>query len=176
MGCEGHNMSNNCWLPDLVLFNDYSNNWNNYQEVIYNIFKEDIVDNPLSFDGKIIKIRWQPIEYGKPEAFFHVTCQDYNKDGKRLPDFRRCERIRWIRAFIKNYKCDSSLCESCAGVKVWNEICQNKMRVHILLEEERYIVVVEPRENYCLLITAFYFEHNHALKKKLKRYEKFKEQ
>lgn len=50
------------------------------------------------------------------------------------------------------------------------------MRVHILLEEEKYIVVVEPRATYCLLITAFYFEHDHALEKKLKHYEEFREQ
>lgn len=176
MGCEGDNMSDNCWLPDLLFFDDYNNNWDNYQDAIYNTFKADLIDNPPSFEGKIIKIRWQPIEYDKPEAFFHVTCQDYRKDGERFPDFRRCERIRWIKAFILNYKCDSSLCESCDGVKVWKEPYQNKMRVHILLEEEKYIVVVEPRATYCLLITAFYFEHDHALEKKLKHYEKFREQ
>lgn len=168
-------MSDNCWLPNLELFDDYNNVWNNYQDALYNIFKNDLVDNPPSFDGRKVKIRWQPIEYDKPEAFFHVTCQDYRKDGERLPDFRRCERIRWVKAFIKNYKCDSSLCDSCEGVKVWNEPYQNKNRVHILLEEERYMVVVEPREAYCLLITAFYFDHDHALEKKLKHYEKFRE-
>ena len=168
-------MSDNCWLPDLLFFDDYNNNWDNYQDAIYNIFKADLIDNPPSFEDKIVKIRWQPIEYDKPEAFFHVTCQDCRKDGERFPDIRRCERIRWIKAFIQNYKCDSILCESCDGVKVWKELCQNKMRVHILLEEEKYIVVVEPRATYCLLITAFYFEHDHALEKKLKHYEKFRE-
>ena len=131
-------MSDNCWLPDLVFFDDYNNNWNNYQDAIYNIFKADLVDTPPSFEDKIIKIRWQPIEYDKPEAFFHVTCQDYKKDGERLPDFRRCERIRWVKAFIQNYKCDSSLCGNCDGVKVWKEPYQSKIRVHILLEEEKY--------------------------------------
>lgn len=167
-------MSNNCWLPNLELFDDYNNNWDNYQESLYNIFKNDLIYNPPSFEDKIIKIRWQPIEYNKPEAFFHVTCQDYSKDGERCPDLRRCERIRWVKAFIQNYNCDSSLCNGCAGIKVWNELYQNKKRVHILLEEERYMVVVEPRERYCVLITAFYFDHDHALAKKLKKYEQFK--
>lgn len=47
-------------------------------------------------------------------------------------------------------------------------------RVHILLEEERYMVVVECRKDYCLLITAFYFEHDHSLNKKLKKYDEYK--
>lgn len=33
------------------------------------------------------------------------------------------------------------------------------------------MVVVEPRDNYCLLITAFYVEYDHALRKKVKEYE-----
>lgn len=169
-------MSDICWLPSLVFFKDFNNDWNDYQDAIYNIFKADLVENPPSLDGKTIKIRWHPIECDKPEAFFHVTSQDYRKDGNRLPDFRRCERIRWIKAFIQNYKCDSSLCESCEGVKVWKEPYQNKVRVHILLKEEKYIVVVEPRLNYCLLITAFYVEYNHVLEKKLKHYKEFREQ
>ena len=37
------------------------------------------------------------------------------------------------------------------------------------------MVVVEPRESYCLLITAFYFDHEHTLEKKLKHYEKYRE-
>ena len=41
------------------------------------------------------------------------------------------------------------------------------------LEEERYIVVLEKREKYCLLVTAFYIEHDHTLDKKLKKYEAY---
>ena len=152
-------MSDNCWIPNLELFNDYDNDWNKYQDAVYTIFKNDFIDNHPIFNGQTVKIRWEPIEFNKPEAFFHVTCQDYNKEGERVPDFRRCERIRWVKAFIQNYQCDSSLCNNCDGIKVWRESYQNKIRVHILLEEERYIVVVEPRKLYCLLITAFYFEH-----------------
>ncbi|KJR46475.1 hypothetical protein UF75_3140 [Desulfosporosinus sp. I2] len=46
------------------------------------------------------------------------------------------------------------------------------MRTHIFLEEERYLVVVEKRPTYCLLITAFYFDQEHRLRKILERYNK----
>ncbi|WP_317854468.1 hypothetical protein [Chakrabartyella piscis] len=169
-------MSNDCWLPSLELYVDYNSDWNKYEDAVYTIFKGDIIDNPPSFEGKNIKIRWHPIEYNKPEAFFHVTCQDYIKNGERVPDFRRCERIRWIRAFIENYKCDSTLCDDCEGIKVWREKVKSNERVHLLLEEELYLVVLEPRREYCLLITAFYLEYDHALKKKLEHYKKYIEQ
>lgn len=168
-------MSGNCWLPKLECLGDYQNSWDIYQDALYDIFKQDFIDSRPIFKGKQVNIRRHPIEYGKEEAFFHTTCQNYSKNGERVPDFRRCERVRWVRAFIENYQCNPSLCDSCEGIKVWQEPHQNKMRVHILLEEEKYMVVVELRKTYCLLITAFYFDHDHALEKKLKHYEKYRD-
>ena len=46
----------------------------------------------------------------------------------------------------------------------------------MLLEEERYMVVVERRDSYCLLVTAFYFEQDYSLRKKLQHYEQYKAQ
>lgn len=165
---------NSCWLPKLEYYEDYDNDYPQYQNNLYEIFSKDFIKSRPVFEEKQVNIRRHPIEYGKEEAFFHVTCQDYLKSGERVPDFRRCERIRWVRAFIENYKCNPKLCEECEGIKVWSEPHKNTTRVHMLLEEERYMVVVERRESYCLLITAFYFEEDHSLRKKLKRYAEYK--
>ena len=165
-------MNNHCWIPELEYYDNYFS-WGEYQEALYSIFRNDFIDNHPYFKGKQVNIRKHPIEYGKEEAFFHVTCQDYQKDGNRVPDLRRCERIRWVRAFIEHYHCDSTLCDACDGVKIWEEPCHGKKRVHILLPEERYMVVLEPRKSYCLLITAFYLDHEHTLAKKLKHYEHY---
>lgn len=161
------------WLPDLMLYENYES-WNDYQEALYQIFCNDFKESKPMFEEKLVQIRYQPIEYGKEEAFYHITCQDYLKDGERVPDLRRCERIKWVRKFIENYKCNLDECEECQGIKVWEEPYKANSRVHIMLEEERYLVVVEKRERYCPLITAFYLEHEHSLQKKLKKYEQFK--
>jgi hypothetical protein len=167
-------MNEHCWLPELICYYDYGGNWTNYQDAIYSIFKSDFVDSKPYFENKQVRIRKHPMEYGKEEAFFHVTCQDYQKNGERVPDFRRCERIRWVRSFIENYECDLTQCENCDGIKVWREPYKANHRIHLLFEEERYIVVLEHREKYCLLITAFYIEHEHMLNKKLKRYDRYR--
>lgn len=166
-------INDTCWLPGLEEYDGYAD-WSAYETRLYEIFKDDFINHHPDFEGKRVAIRKHPIEYGKEEAFFHITCQDYQKNNARVPDLRRCERIRWVKAFIENYNCDSTKCVECEGVKVWTEPYKNTSRVHILLEEEKYIVVIERRETYNLLITAFYFDHEHALKKKLKHYEKFK--
>ena len=42
------------------------------------------------------------------------------------------------------------------------------------VKELRFMVVVAERDKYCLLITAFYLEHDHSLRKKLKKYAQYK--
>jgi len=160
------------WLPALVLYEDYAN-WKEYQDILYKIFSDDFKNSYPVFDGKRVKIRYNPMEFGREEGFYHVTCQDYKKNGERVPDFRRCERIRWVRQFIEHYQCNFEECEACEGIKVWEEDYHSNKRIHILLEEERYMVVVEKREKYCLLITAFYFDQDHGLRKKLKKYYRY---
>ena len=114
--------------------------------------------------------------YGKEEAFFHITCQDYNKDNERVPDFRRCERIKWVKQFIE--AADTNSNDEFEGIsyelKIWTENYKINLRYHIMCEELRFMVVLEERERYCLLITAFYFDHDHTLKKKFKKYEEYK--
>ena len=80
-------------LAALIFFEDMEGGWAEYQEKLYSVFCRDLKDTGFTFRGKTVKIRYQPIEFGKEEAFFHITCQDYKKDGDRVPDFRRCERI-----------------------------------------------------------------------------------
>lgn len=167
-------MDDICWIPNLEFFSSYSS-WKEYEDVLYTIFKHDFIDSHPFFEGLRVNVKHYPKEFGKEDAFFHTTCKDYVGEGNRDPDFRRCERIRWIRAFIENYNCDSTLCEDCDGVKVWREPYKSKERVHILLEEERYVVILEDRTNYFLLITAFYLDYDHALDKQLKHYEKYKD-
>lgn len=167
-------MNENCWLPEIELLDDHGGEWSVYEKFIYDIFKHDFVDSPPYYEGQRVSVKKYPVENGKEDAFYHVTCEDYFKNSERVPDLRRCERIRWIRAFIENYRCDPSKCDGCDGVKVWKEPYKSRVRVHLLLEEERYIVILEPRKDYCLLITAFYLSYDHSLRKQLKHYEQYK--
>lgn len=163
-------------LNPLILYEDSSGEWAEYEDKIYAVFCRDLKDSGLKYKEKTVKIRYEPIEYGKEEAFFHITCQDYYHSGDRVPDFRRCERIEWVRQFIEAADKDA-LVEydgSEYELKTWSEQVKNDLRHHILCEELRFMVVVAERENYCLLITAFYFEYDHSLEKKLRKYQEYK--
>lgn len=166
-------MYEDCWLPDLCPCEDLSN-WKEYEDYLYEIFTADFIDSQPMFMGKPVRIRRHPLTFGREEAFHHVTCCDYLKDGDRQPDMRRCERIRWIRAFIENYRCDGWECPSCNGVRIWSTIYPKTKcpRFKILLEDERYMVIVEERPNYCLLISAYHIDYDSRLRKLMREYEK----
>lgn len=162
-----------CWLPELV--NLEPDNWELTSNCLYYIFKEDLVINKPSFKGVPVNIRKFPYDDNKEEAYYHITCKDYIGDNNRVPDFRRCERIRWVRAFIENWnQCNNCDLSECEGLKIWEEPYKNKIRVNILLKEQKYVVILEKRKNFYLLITAFYLDYEHALKKKLDKFNKYK--
>jgi hypothetical protein len=161
-----------CWLPELEQYNGTGEDWKAYEDMLFAIFKADFIDTKPQFCGKPVNIRFMPVVDGKAEAFYHVTCCDYHLGEDRYPDYRRCERIRWVRSFIENYNCDASRCSDCEGVKIWQEKApkSNNQRIHLLLEEERYMVIIELREAYNLLITAFYIDQDHSLRKQVRHY------
>lgn len=162
-----------CWLPELEQID--ANNWKSTSEELYEIFYQDFIQNRVFYKGLPVNIKKYPYDDNKEDAYYHVTCKDYTGHNERSPDFRRCERIRWIRAFIDNYgKCDTCELSNCEGIKIWEEIYKNgNTRVMMLLEEERYIVILERRKDFYLLITAYYLDYEHSLKKCLYKYNQY---
>lgn len=167
-------MSASC-LPKLEVCKNLAE-WEIYEEYLYSIFKADFLANPLRFNGKFVRTRQYPKINDREEAFYHITCKNYFNPKERDPDLRRCERIRWARWFIENYpKCKQCLDSSCSGIKIWKEpYKQNRCRYHLFLEDERYLVILEERSNYYLLITAYYIEYKHSFETQIQNYNKYK--
>lgn len=83
-------------LPDLFLFNG---DWENYENALYQIYLDDIVNAQLQFRGLSISCQYRPESKNKHFGFWHVISEGEIEDD-RTPDFRRCERIRWIAYLI----------------------------------------------------------------------------
>ena len=160
-----------CWVPDCMYFDDYDKDFKMYEEALYEVFKHDFLDSKPMFMGKPVQHRKYPMENGKEEAFYHITCNDYCHVKDRSPDFRRSERIKWCRAFIEKYKCEGYKCEDCDGMRVWTEWYRGKLQTCILSEEYRYIVILEERDDFYLLISAYYIEYDRSLRKKIDNYD-----
>lgn len=163
----------NCWLPSLNPY-DFEEDYKIYESRLYKKYRADFIDSHPLYETKIVKVRFQPIIDGYEESFIHFTCKKYENVEAREPDFKRCERLHWIRKVIENYLCKESCAEVCSGILIWEEPYKMYSRVHFLFEDERYLVIIEKRETYNLLITAYYLEYDNALEKQLKHYAQYK--
>ncbi|MEI6747489.1 MAG: hypothetical protein WCL34_16120 [Methylococcaceae bacterium] len=157
-------MSNLEWLPELVLFNDYGGNWERYLAAIYQHFCDDFVDNKPSFQGVRLGLKRHPVIDGKEATFWHMISEG-EKEADRIPNFRRCERIRWAKPVIES---DGKY------VKIWREPRNSENRIHLWLESASYLVVLNERNGYILPWTAYVVEREHEKAKLNKRWEKYK--
>lgn len=150
------------WLPSLVLFEDHDGNWERYVEALYSYFKQDFVDDSPSFRGTQLALKRHPVYQGKEATFWHIVSEGKVED-KRLPDLRRCERIRWPRPIIEH--------ENEPAIKVWENIRKSETRICIWFEDVEYLVVLAIRKGYTLLWTAFPVTQPHRKRRLRKEYE-----
>ena len=153
------------WLPELVLFEDYDGDWNRYIEAIYACFKADFLDKPVQYRGTRLGLKRHPEVQGKAATFWHIVSEG-QVETQRLPDLRRCERIRWPRPIIEN--------STDACIKVWENERRGERRLCLWLEDAEYLVVLAIRNGYYLLWTAYYVTQQKQKVKLQREYEEWK--
>jgi hypothetical protein len=143
-------------LPDLFTLEhcsgrDTAEKWKSYIESLYKIFKTTLVDSGLTFNGLPIKCRWHDPYDGKHASFWHLVSEG-EEEANRTPDPRRCERLSWI-AWVIRRAADVTLVRSWMDERSTNS--GRKSRITLWLYGSDYVVILEPRETYCLLVTAY---------------------
>lgn len=152
------------WLPELEFFASYGGDWEKYLHALYAIFHADFVASKPSYQGVRLGLKRHPMIQGKEATFWHIISTGDNEED-RTPDIRRCERIRWPKPLIEHVPNDD--------IKVWTERRNSEDRIHLWLESEGYLLVLNKRRDY-LLWTAFYVERQHQRDKYKKRWERYK--
>lgn len=157
------------WLPALITLADYGGNWDQYFEVIYKLFCEDFISSCPSYPDKRFSLKRHPVVDGKEATFWHIISEG-NVEAERLPDLRRCERIRWPRAIIESMETED--------VRIWKNQRttrqrRNEDRILIALPDFSYLVVLADRGEYVMLWTAFYVERSHQRRKLQSEYETY---
>ena len=151
------------WLPGLVLYNNYGD-YRLYIEALYAIYRKDFLQAPFRFDGKIIRVRREPPIRNRDKAFWHICGED---DGQSaISTFRRHERIRWPKAIILHH--------DDATVKRWSDDHHSgkpgTVRTYLWFNDE-YLVVLEPRRDHVLFVTAYCTDYKHTVRKLEKRFQ-----
>jgi hypothetical protein len=153
------------WLPPLVLFEDYGGNWDQYLDVLFKFFKEAFIDSSPTLEGMKVVLKRHPVEKGKEATFWHLISEG-KSEKDRLPDLRRCERIRWPRPIIEHY--------DQPAIKFWVNERKGEKRICLWIEGEEYLVVLAKRRGYVILWTAYLVTGTRRKMKLEKEYQTYK--
>jgi hypothetical protein len=116
--------------PDLLLFEAFGGDWKAYEVELYRVFLEEIHPRGAGSLGFVL-----------------ASVQEGRVEDDRMPDLRRCERIRWVRWIIENGATHAEIDE-------W----QNRRGTEtnaLLWYRQEYLVVLAQRRDYWLLKTAY---------------------
>ena len=91
----------------------------------------------------------EPMHEGKPEAFWHLTSETDPETGERLPNLRRCERLRWAKALITEVA-------NRDDVVTWRERRRDGLRQLFALDDFSYLVVVALRSRGRMYLATAY--------------------
>jgi hypothetical protein len=130
---------------------DYAGRWKAFLEAIYQVFLRDVAYGGLKFRGKPVKCRYHEPYESKHYSFWHLMSEG-GEEAERAPDLERCARIPWIASVIQN-------AGNAKFVRWWeNERSSSrgvKTHVPLWLVEHDYVVILEKRPDFYLLITTY---------------------
>lgn len=162
-------MADPAWLPELICLHDHENEWHGYLEAVYQVFRRDFILSQPKFQGCWVRCRRDPLEEEKEAGFWHCTSSGPD-EAKRIPDFRRMERIAWVRSIIEH--------ADTPEVAVWVRRDGSEPRWHLWFREEFMVVLGERTRQrdgfrYFQLITAFETLLEHQRRKRRKEHMKW---
>lgn len=162
-----------CKLRDsafLVECKDYGK-YSEYEDELFAIFLQLYEHGTLVYNGKIVRMKHYPPDYGEKTGFYHMICENYQHTGDendRKPNFRRCERIKWPKEIIE--KC----AEHCERIMIWENQRHGKQNILLYCPELDYLVVFGKRNNYLLLTTAYPVDYPNKRNDLIKEYNEYK--
>jgi hypothetical protein len=137
--------------PDLLTFGVFGGDWTAYEAELYRVFLEEIARGKLQFRGWPVNCRRHEEVAGRWASFWHLV-QEGPVEDDRLPNLRRCERIRWVPWMIENGVTHPEIDE-------WQNTRGAEVNT-LLWYREEYLVVLGQRRDYWLLKTAYCTEQS----------------
>lgn len=152
--------------PALISMHDFPG-WEAYEDAIYAVYLETVAHARLTFRGCPLKVRFNPETKRKGYGFWHLISeaptQNNRYEEERIPDLRRCERVRWVAWCIQH-------ADACApGFSWWENERGREKHVVIWAEQHHFAVVLAKRQpqqgpKFYLLKTAYCLRSHTARK------------
>ena len=148
-------------VPSRVEWPLFSGDFERYEESLYSIFKKDFIISKPTFQGKPVDIIHEKYYNEKERSFWHIITKG-DEDFRRSFDADRCGSIAWVRPLIES----DGTCENYKLWVKWHDQSKRN-RYFIWCTKINYLVILEDRDKYFKLVTAF-----NVLPYSIKRYQK----
>ena len=166
------------WLPGLMLQSDYDG-FHSYLRAAYDAFAKDFITSSPTLMGREVRSKRHEAYQGMDHSFWHCIEEQVREEEvseeNRTPKISLIERIRWPRPIIEHVALDKR-------VLAWTEVYRGRgtrRRVHLFLEDEGYVVVLDPRgkdergaPKYYFLWTTFLVDSDRRRSEIIRRYER----
>lgn len=155
------------WLPALIKLSDHGGDSNKFLDAVYEAFCADFVHSKPLYAGKRFGLKRYPLSQGREATFWHVASEG-TVESQRTISIPRCERIRWPRPIIEAIETDR--------VRVWKNSRGSDDRIVLAIDDFSYVVVLDERDTFVMLWTAYVVEHEHRRRKLQKEFEAWNSQ
>lgn len=121
---------------------------------LYKIFENDFIVTNTMFLGKKVVFDNTYKNSPYPEGFWHLITRVDHKTDERLPDFRRSERLPWIKPIIEQFREPE--------IKFWHNIEPSRRgaddKYYLWYEKGNFLVILKARKKNYFLATSFYVD------------------
>lgn len=137
-----------------------------YLDVLYQIFLTDLVRGDLYWKtpDTRLSLRRQPEIEGRHAIFWHIVSGGSDIETERELDENRCVRIRWIRPILEQFNEDFPN-ERLVHWWVSPDPRWRGRRYGLATDNYDYVIFVEERQDYALLISAYYVDRQRRREK-----------
>ncbi len=155
-------------LPSRINFSLFRGDISAYYDALYKIFKRDFIDNEVTYLGKRVDIIHEKYFEGRERSFWHLISEG-GHDEERIVYNVRSSYVPYAKALIMDTVAD------CPDYKTWVKFHDRsgKNRHYIWCCRENYLVILEDRNAFFKLITAYPVEE-YKIKKYENEYKKHK--
>ena len=130
-----------------------------YLDALYQTFLSDLVRSNLYWKTPAtrISLRRQPIIEGRHAIFWHIVSGGSDIETEREHDEERCVRIGWIRPILEQFNQDFPD-EQLVHWWISPDPRWRGRRYGLASDDYDYVVFIEERRDYALLISAYYVD------------------
>lgn len=160
-------------LPEIgPLLTPYECQQEDYLDSLYAAFLSDLVHGNLFWKDSAtpLSLRRNPMVSERHAIFWHIISGGGSEESARVIDGERCRRLHWIAPMIRMF----NLTHPALGagtIRWWRSPRPGSPRFLLSTSDYSYVVVIEERPEYALLVTAYCVEQEHRRRKLQKEHD-----